>query len=249
MNSVGMLLGRWHKRFVCFVWLIVTIELLAGRRYLDFLRPEFSYALWLMVIILIGFIVSDIDGMRMERIRPAELFVMAALLLPVPYLLNARGAALDSQAFERRYVSGSSPSVDISEYRVDEDGEMNLITQDNEQTEGKETSILDMYYNPDAYLGKRVSIVGMLERENEQIRTILNRKCPVVFRFTISCCAADAMPLAMVVDSNISPELSNNTWVRAAGVFTVRKINDLELPFIENAEVSAEPKPKQPYLY
>lgn len=70
----------------------------------------------------------------------------------------------------------------------------------------------------------------------------------VVFRFVINCCAADAIPVAALVEGKY-PKLKNNTWVKVEGVLQSIKKGEKSIPFIQKAKITKTKKPRIPFLY
>lgn len=67
----------------------------------------------------------------------------------------------------------------------------------------------------------------------------------VLLRFLITCCAADATPLGIVVLSDETDKLSSDSWVKVQG-----KVNLVDgRPMILSDDIVAISKPKDPYLY
>ena len=94
-----------------------------------------------------------------------------------------------------------------------------------------------------------VAAVGMLAKDNRQVEEILGEKLPLVFRFVVNCCTADAMPVALVLEGGGAERLENDAWIEASGTFRIRNVGGQELLVLENARIAAAAKPAQPYLY
>ena len=70
----------------------------------------------------------------------------------------------------------------------------------------------------------------------------------VLFRFMITCCAADAQPLAILVSGEGVEKLPKDTWVRVEGVIDVTRMKDQEVVTIRVDHLEQIPKPAAPYL-
>ncbi len=69
----------------------------------------------------------------------------------------------------------------------------------------------------DCYHGHRVIFTGMVLRD-EQLKQYYDT---AVYRFMINCCAADALPLAIAVDSDQAGAFANDQWVQVDGIFWI----------------------------
>jgi len=113
----------------------------------------------------------------------------------------------------------------------------------------KAVSILDLYSAPRIYEGKRVKLMGMLHKNDAQVKKDFGRDLLVVFRFVITCCAADAMPSAVLVDGEDMPDLPESAWVEAEGIFTLHEKNGRRVPILEKSSIKKIDPPKQKYLF
>jgi putative membrane protein len=108
---------------------------------------------------------------------------------------------------------------------------------------------LDLYNSPKKYEGQWVTLVGMAYR-NEEARKDFGPNVILVFRFVVACCAADAQPIAVVVDGKSGPRnIPDNSWVKVQGRFSTRRVERDDVPLIEEAVLSPTSEPKEPYLY
>lgn len=89
----------------------------------------------------------------------------------------------------------------------------------------------------------------MLAKDNPQVEKLLGKKAPLIFRFVINCCAADASPLAVLLDGCDVGSLANDAWIEASGTFRIKNTGMYELLILEDAEVRETETPEQPYLY
>jgi uncharacterized repeat protein (TIGR03943 family) len=113
----------------------------------------------------------------------------------------------------------------------------------------KAVTIIDLYYAPRAYEGKRVKLIGMLHKNDAQVKKDFGRHLLVVFRFVINCCAADATPAAVLVDGTDFPDLPESSWVEVEGTFKLQEKNGRRVPILEKSSIRKTDKPKQPYLF
>lgn len=111
-------------------------------------------------------------------------------------------------------------------------------------------SILDWIraYNyaedPAEYTGQSADVIGFVYHDEQ-----LGAARFMVGRFTVTCCAADAAAVAMMVEWPDAGQLAENTWVRVRGPVRVAELNGRPIPLITAALVETVPQPDQPYMY
>ncbi len=71
----------------------------------------------------------------------------------------------------------------------------------------------------------------------------------LVTRFTVTCCAADASGVALLVDWPDAGQLSENVWVRVRGPVQAVEFDGRPLPLIAAASVEIVDQPEHPYMY
>ena len=113
----------------------------------------------------------------------------------------------------------------------------------------KTVTITDLYYAPRTYEGKQVKLIGMLHKNDAQVKKDFGKDLLVVFRFVINCCAADATPAAVLVDGEEFPDLPESAWVEVEGTFTLHEKNGRRVPILEKSSIKKIDAPKQQYLF
>jgi len=235
--TIRSLLERWWRPVLFGAWVLALSALLTGRRYTAFLRPEFGYILGLGLFTLLGFLATVRRRSRPQRLSLAQALRALILLLPLAYVVNGLGFTLDAYAFQNRSLG--LPTVDLSGSAL---GTVKAATGPV-----VDITIKDLYIERAKYDGKRVRLTGMLHKGDKQIRKTFGRDIPVIFRFIVSCCTADASPGSVLVDGNVSPRLEESSWVEVEGVLML--VGDHGVPVIVQATVKATNEPKEPYLY
>jgi uncharacterized repeat protein (TIGR03943 family) len=139
---------------------------------------------------------------------------------------------LSSQGSESNPDPGSSP------------GEI----EDTQQDTPLELTILDILRNPDLFNGQRVVVKGMILHD-EQLRPHFGGRNAVVYRFLINCCAADALPLAIGLDSDQTDAFANDQWVQVEGIFDLQQINSKPVPLVSMPQIKPVEAPAVPYLF
>jgi len=71
----------------------------------------------------------------------------------------------------------------------------------------------------------------------------------VVIRMMMTCCAADAQPIALPVEPQKKPDLPDMTWVKVTGQAAFPVEGGQRKPLIQDAAIEKIDAPEDPYLY
>ncbi len=102
---------------------------------------------------------------------------------------------------------------------------------------------LNNYPEPDAYLGQKVNINGFVFHPQELPKNYFK-----LSRFVITCCAADAYPVALIVkftgDRQTYPQ---DSWLQIKGKTIVETLTGSRRLVVEASELKPIPVPRNPY--
>lgn len=239
MNAIRFYLGRYGRPLLYLAWFIALAGLLPGGAYEAFLRPEFGVLLGAAVVVLLGFLAVDM-GRPPPPPKPifGETIRVLILALPLAYLSIGRGVALDSGAFETRWTGPAGATAA---------GALQAAPAAPE-TAAREADLVGLCWNSDAYEGQTVAVEGMLHREPD-VAARYGGNGWLLYRFVISCCAADAQPAAVMLTGEMATNWTDDAWVRATGRFTLRPDQPRPVPILELGALAPLEKPRNPYLY
>ncbi len=233
-------LEKHFFKIIFLLWIYTLMDLVGSYKYLAFSRREFAFLILAGVLMMILFLATDIG---IKKLTLEMKLRGAILLLPLLYLLFAQGASLDSYAFQKRNIE----SLNSIQAEVLESHQASPLPSPSQlpAVEGDviPTTLLNLYMSPLLYQKKDITVIGMVYREAS-----LPENQFLLFRFSITCCAADAMPLVVQVDTKNSFSIENDTWVQVTGQFDLDEKDDTVLPVIRNAKVEQTPAPQRPYL-
>ncbi|QYR19431.1 TIGR03943 family protein [Paenibacillus sp. sptzw28] len=102
-------------------------------------------------------------------------------------------------------------------------------------------SALQMYM--DNFTNKPIEINGFVYREEG-----MKPNQFVIARFNIQCCAADAMPLGILVESDKAASYATNSWVHVSGKLGKSNYSDAEVLSINADGMNGIPAPKNVYV-
>ena len=239
MNAIRFYLGRYGRPLLYLAWFLALAGLLPGGAYEAFLRPEFGVLLGAAVVVLLGFLAVDM-GRPPTPPKPifGETIRVLILALPLAYLSIGRGVALDSGAFETRWTGPAGATAA---------GALQAAPAAPE-TAAREADLVGLCWNSDAYEGQTVAVEGMLHREPD-VAARYGGNGWLLYRFVISCCAADAQPAAVMLTGEMATNWTDDAWVRATGRFTLRPDQPRPVPILELGALAPLEKPRNPYLY
>lgn len=104
--------------------------------------------------------------------------------------------------------------------------------------------VMNTITDPAELNGQEADVVGFVYRdprfEDNQF---------MVGRFTLTCCVADALAIGVVVQTESTFSLEDDTWVRVSGTFSEGALADQEMPVLLANSIERVQEPEQPYLY
>lgn len=98
--------------------------------------------------------------------------------------------------------------------------------------------------NPARHLGKRVVISGMVHRDKG-----MRDNQFAVTRLLLICCAADAVPVGLICESEDGCPVAEGAWVRVEGTLEEGVYMQRPLTILKVTAVDAIEPPPQPYVY
>ena len=257
MKSPEAHLKRWLDPFVFAAWTIFLIYLLISQRYVAFLRPEFGLLLALAHLIAMGcMLTAMVRSMEPETDNSAALRSLV-LLVPILYSMAVPNPMLGNQAFKKRFTGNATGYLGRQERsgissRGDDTRPDTMISEldvENVQPEKpQERTILELMLNPQLFNGQRVIVTGMMLHDT-LLKPHFGGRQTAVYRFLMTCCAADALPLAIALDSDQIDAFTNDQWVQVDGVFKIQRIDGKPVPMVSEPRIRAIKAPAVPYLF
>ena len=98
--------------------------------------------------------------------------------------------------------------------------------------------------NPAAFNEQEAHLVGFVYRDDRFAADTF-----MVSRFVLSCCAADAAPLGLMVRWPESSTLTADQWVEVTGHFEPGEFDGEPMPILIAEKITPTTVPDQPYLY
>lgn len=98
--------------------------------------------------------------------------------------------------------------------------------------------------NPVIYEGEAADVIGFVYQDAR-----LPEGQFLVGRFAVSCCAADAFAVGMIVQSDEAHHWQANQWVHVSGIVQVSYLDGVAMPLILAESIKEVDIPPQPYLF
>jgi uncharacterized repeat protein (TIGR03943 family) len=250
-------LKEWLHPIVFGLWIFALVYLLIGQRYTAFLRAEFGLLLVIALLVAVGFMVATMAVSRNRNINFSGVARAGVLLLPILYLMSMSNTTLGVYSFKNRFIGPGSLSMGRK-------GKPDLKVQTTEESPGplqkeegeapapqewpQECTILELLNDPTRYQGRRVSVTGMILRD-EKLKRHLGEIDTIVYRFLINCCAADALPLAVAVEPEQAVAIDNGQWVQVEGTLQFVEIKSQSEPVLKKATITPTKPPGNPFLF
>jgi uncharacterized repeat protein (TIGR03943 family) len=257
MTSPEEYFKRWLHPVVFAIWTGFLIYLLASQQYVAFLRPEFGILLAVAHFIAMGFMLAAMIRPKTTQMDVPAILRTLVLLVPIFYSMAMPDTMLGNQAFKKRFIGTNSGAMSrqappmLSSQGSENNSDVTAPPKElesNREERPQERTILEIFLNPNLYKGQRVIVTGMILHD-EELKQHFGDRDTAVYRFLINCCAADALPLAIALDSDKTDAFANDQWVQVDGIFDLQQINGKPVPMLSKTKMRAVDAPAVPYLY
>jgi len=269
---------RFLTAGVLTVWGAVLLAICITGRISAYLHPNFQPFALVAGCLLLCFaclVLIAPEGRPAHGSRSSVWSVLTSLLLVAPLLLaffNTKDSFGASTVAHRMYVqdlaqlpgvqlpAAASPSGAIEGALPDagSNAQSSNAAQDDpyslpKNKQGRvQAQIVDFFYAtklPDVreqIENKPVEVTGQLMPAKTN-NPKGNRY--VVIRMFLTCCAADAQPVALPIEPQQKPDLPGMTWVRVTGKAVFPVEGGQRRPLIQNAVLEKIDPPEEPFLY
>ena len=225
-----LVLGMWASFFI----LLMTI----GQKHLAYLlNPNLWWLVISAAVIFLVFLVVNCRraiSNRQESSFFLQLPSLLILLIPLLFFFQFKDARFDADTFKKRSISTSEG------FRQSERG----ISEQDNVTESGETSLTELSINNKKYLGKEVEAVCQTFADDRLPEGIV-----MCYRYLMTCCAADAMPIFVFIEHSENMVIENDKWIGVKGELSLKKNSGVEVPLISLDSLEYVEEPSFPYLF
>lgn len=243
------------------LWALTLTYILATDRVRLFLRPEFAWLVGIGAVIAVAFMIGSLrHPVRVPTLR------LLILLLPLIHILSTDGG-LGHDVFSNRFLgvdlTEKLPIADplqAQELSPSTPGDDDLVpdqiisqgftaVEDPFLKPDLPLTILDLLRNPQNHQGREIELLGQIQQDPELTKHFGPDRTVALYRFVIVCCAADALPVAVALDTAPAEDWKPQQWAKVHGVFELETFGDKTVPLIRQARITATAPPTDPYLY
>jgi len=202
-----------------------------------FLKPEFGPLIWISLGITLVFIISLIPLISSGVSQHQILIKGIILILPLGFILSSGDQTLGSYALSKRTMAGPAQVLD----RGPEAGS----SENMKPTNSEETiSISTLVRNFNQFNGKKVQVEGLFSQ------TVQNHdELSAVFRYFITCCAADAQPVGVFLNRPDKEGLKDDDWVSVRGKVEMKSLDGFQIIFMDAENIKKVSKPNKNAAY
>jgi len=214
-------------------------------------------------------------GHAFGRMTPARITTFLILLLPIcaasaistdgfsASAMANRGVTTDAGGLKpaskktvQQIVEPPMPTKDGSQPAIAQTQQPASAASDEYLPKGKSGNVLAqvtdlLYATQDSSLrgdfdGKKIEMIGQLMPDNANNSTGTRFK---LVRMLMVCCAADARPIAVVVDAGQKPQIEDMSWVRVTGYATFPIEGGRTVAIVKADSVAVTDPPEETMLY
>jgi putative membrane protein len=216
-----------------------------------FLRPDYWWLVDMGAGILVLFLITLIyhDSHSRGRQGIALFAQMGIMLLPILYLPTAAASNLSPEAARNRsFAYASSGRQGEKALSGTLESILGPGTGARSYDNGKaglpaNPSFLRLVLEPEPYEGKRVVTQGMVYHDDKTPPNSF-----FCYQLMMVCCAADAKPIGILVESDRTKTLKKGDWVKVSGTVGFGDFENSKFTRITADTVEETVPPKDPYI-
>jgi uncharacterized repeat protein (TIGR03943 family) len=235
-----MILAEW----TCFFgWLVSDGQSSLNR----LLHPNLWWLLICAAIILMLFLAVNLQR-QITPSRQGEFWLqcpsLLILLIPLLYFFPAQQGRFNATSLEKRGIQTNTGFIQ-GNIATDTAANGSYPTLLEKKKAPSDIPLTKLAMNPDEYMGKEVEVV---------CKTFVDSRLPedlfMCYRYLMTCCAADAMPVFLFIKYSEAKSIKNDSWIRAKGPFSlIENAKKTTVPSIQTDSILYIDEPPFPYIF
>lgn len=255
-------LQRWTQVIIAGTLGVYLIATLISGTITNYIAVKFIWLTWLaagMFLLLAGILALSLIARMLGRQPPAHKhshdhhhehaaqgtlsgwISLGIVALPVIFGVLTPSKPLDSRAVDSPITNDFSSISGAADT-----ARLNIAPQNRTILDW--VSVFATADTPETLNGQPADVVGFVYRDASLLR---QPDQFMVARFVMSCCAADAQAIGLVVQWDDAATLREDRWVRVRGTIAIGEFDGALVPIIiaDDQGVEAIDQPQNPYLY
>jgi len=237
MKIIPPLLEWWRRRaqsLLFFAWTAAMAVLLVGGGWAQYVGPTFQLFMGIGLLLFLAFGIVAWTASQNTTPPPVPLGSFLLLVLPLFVLAATGSESLGGDAYSTRKQGGSRSS-----FRATRPSLFPTPVGGGPI----ETSTLELNEFGDSFEGLTVKFSGRVAKDERWGPEFF-----VLYRFQIVCCAADAIPVAVLVENTPKIAAQKDDWLEVTGRFGIEQKNEQSIPTVRKTILRKIPAPERPYL-
>lgn len=241
MKRLCLFLVGHAGEMVLVILLSALVFILYTGTYKGFLHPDFWPFLLIGALIIGGSLAVLATDFRFSTGQKKSLrsnINGTVILLPLIFWAAVNDQGMGIHAFDRKVTGTEQAALSA----------LLSLTNDKINTEKSDgmLTLAELAAGMSRLEGTRVTTEGVFYKDPS-----LPEGQAKLFRFQMVCCAADALPVWVLLDGADMIEAADETWMQVSGTLQRAFINGNEVAAIaiETVDVKPTPPPSKQYLY
>jgi putative membrane protein len=222
-------------------WIGALGWLVHDDQYQLFLAPGFGFLIYVSLGVCAVFCISLLVAQPV--LGKDQLIKGMILLLPIVFMGTAGDNTLGSFALSKRPLAVVQKTSETGPVQRPD----SQLTGEQGQDSIPEISLARLVRNWDQYNGRHIRVEGLFSKTIEG-----HDHLAAVFRYFITCCAADAMPVGVFLDRLLDTEdtdFKDNDWVRISGRVIMKQLDGYDIIFMETPAIEKRQPPSKNAAY
>lgn len=227
-----LLLAVWAIQFCWFLTL--------GRHSLArLLHPGLWWLVACGAFVLCLFLLASLHRKQVStgRFPYMELTSQLVLLMPILFFLHVRNASFNETTLTTRTIN-SDAMLRMQAFQ-------DKVARDIAAESGNgETSLTRLYFQAESFAGKEVEVV---------CQTFVDEKLPdnrvMCYRYLVTCCAADAQPIFLFINTEGKEPVIGKRWIKVRGRAALMGETSRKVVSIIPDSLEYVQEPAFPYAY
>lgn len=222
-------------------WAAALGYLIYNDNYQFFLAPKFGFLIAAGLVLSLIYAVS-LAGKGITK-NADHTIKGLVLILPILFICSAGSSTLGNFALSKRTITPIETKALETQPLIPP---LSAESPEASDSDLPLVSFSDLIRKWENYDGKRIRVEGLFANTVSG-----DDSFSVVFRYFISCCVADAMPVGVFIAGQKDSGIKDNDWVIAGGKVQYRKIEGYDVIFmtVENLEKKEKPSKNSVYVY